>query len=239
MTAQNACHSISLMRNGSVKDGPPVRSSSASQADGLRRPGGFGLLFAALGLVFCVLTLGACVGKPFNVKPRPATPDPPELFAGPRTLSEGLTLQAQAVLDEDYLNETFDANLLLAGIVAVRVKLTNGAPAPLDLKRARFELKTPDGRGHRPLEAHRVFKMLISYYGITTYGIDAFKESRNDFSSYAFNQSTALAEGESRQGLVFFALPADVARAAALTLIVSRLRPGAKKNDSAMEVRLN
>ena len=91
----------------------------------------------------CALLAGGCAGKPFDVKVVPKVA--PEAV-GPASASAGVEVRASAVWDEEYLLDTFDANLILAGVLPVRVDLSNGGAAPLSAKKLRLELADADGR---------------------------------------------------------------------------------------------
>src|SRR5215212_7462283 len=76
----------------------------------------------AVALVIAAQSSG-CGGKPFNVREKPfkvreGTNMPPPTF-GARAEAGAVTIQAEAVRDEDFLYETFDANLILAGLLPV------------------------------------------------------------------------------------------------------------------------
>jgi hypothetical protein len=179
--------------------------------------------------------IAGCGGQPFKVKIRP---DPPPSASGPLAESQGVSFQAEALTDEDYLYETFDANLIMAGILPVRVKVGNSSPEVLNLKRVRFEV----GSGGRPLkmiDARRAYKRLVSYYGISTYSQEGYRESRDDFSAYALDLETPLPAGETRQGILFFQVPDEQIRRGGLTLLVRKLKVGRSNPETSVELKLN
>ncbi len=186
--------------------------------------------------------LAGCGGKPFNVKTKPdvaAQPDvQPAPGSGAKAESVGLSIEAAAILDEDFLYETFDANLILAGVLPVRLKLTNPGNDPVDLSRAKFEIRAA-GKNFKMLQARSAYGRLISYYGITTYSKEGYNESRDDFVSYSIDFKAPLAPGESRAGLIFFAVPGDTARGSGLTLRAERLNRRSKNSKEAVELKLN
>jgi hypothetical protein len=186
-------------------------------------------------IMLLVASLPACGGKPFNVKPKP---DTPASDYDVKAAAGELTVHAEAVTDEDFLYETFDANLILAGVLPVRVMIANGAQEPVDLKKARFEIRA-GGRAYKTISAKSAFGKMISYYGITTYSKAGYKESRADFASHSLDLGSPLAAGESRQGMLFFQVPAEAAQAAGLTLIARRLDAKKQKADSSIELKLN
>jgi len=184
-------------------------------------------------LAFALLT--ACGGKPFDVKTSPG--NSPVSSTG-RDDYEGLSVEAAAITDEDYIFETFDANLILAGVLPVKVTMTNQRTEPIEMKRARFEIRSSDSRSYRSVTGKKAFERVFSYYDITITGQHGYKESRSDFESVAFDTIAPLAPGESRQGLLFFIVPTEIARASELTITGRRLKPNEKKSDPGLEIKL-
>ncbi|HJQ22386.1 MAG TPA: hypothetical protein VKA60_00630 [Blastocatellia bacterium] len=178
-------------------------------------------LIAAVTIALTWLLLAGCGGgKPFNVKSDVTLP---ALAAAPVADASGVRMQAAAVRDEDYLLATFDANLILAGVLPVNLAVANQTAAPIDLRKARFAVRSPDGHVYKAADAKHAFARLIKYYGISTYNKSGYKKSREDFAAYAFDTAKPLAMGESRQGMLFFIVPDGVTGAAGLKLIGARL----------------
>jgi hypothetical protein len=169
-------------------------------------------------VLVAVVTLGC--GKPFNVKTQPDLP--PANYADKAT-ADNVSIQAQALTDEDFLYDTFDANLLLAGILPVRLLITNSAAGSVDLKKARFEVHATSGSSFKAIDERRAFKRLIAYYEISAYNKAGYKESLEAFSAYGLDTQTPLAAGQARQGLMFFSMPPEAAQGGGLTLVVSKL----------------
>lgn len=176
----------------------------------------------------------AC-GKPFNVKPRADLP--PANYAA-KASANSVEVQAQAMTDEDFVYSTFDANLISAGILPVRIKLTNSSAENLDLESARFEVRA-GGRSFKASKADAAFKRLVSYYEISAYSKSGYKESSSDFSGHALDTKTPLAAGQSRQGLLFFLMPNEVARSAGLTLLIDKLGSKQSASRAPVELKLN
>ncbi|MFL6216076.1 MAG: hypothetical protein ACJ74J_19490 [Blastocatellia bacterium] len=189
---------------------------------------------ARLLIVFILFLLAGCGSKPFNVKTEVTLP---AIASAPAVESQGVRLQAAVVRDEDYLLSTFDANLILAGVLPVNVTMTNSSAQPLDLHKAGFEVRTPNGHSYKAADASRAYKQLIKYYGISTYSKGAYKQSREDFAAYALDQSKPLAMGERRQGMLFFILPDQAIQAAGLNLIGVRL--GVAGSSGTVELKLD
>jgi len=183
-------------------------------------------------LCLCAGSMTGC-SKPFNVKTK--TDLGPANYAASST-TDNISIQAQAIKDEDLLYETFDANLISAGVLPVRVMLTNSSAEPVDLQKARFEIRQPDGHGFKAVDERTAFKRLISYYEIKAYNKDGYKESLGTFSEYGVDLKTPLEPGQSRHGLMFFLATRGAARGAGLTLVVSRL---GSKSGGPVELKLD
>ncbi len=179
--------------------------------------------------------LAGCGGKPFNVKPRPSLSKPDYGASGQ---IDGVGIQAEAITDEDYLYEIFDANLIQAGVYPVRIRMTNNGSDPLELKRAKFGIKSGAGKPFRVAEARRAYKRLISYYELSLYNKDGYKRSLSDFKSHALDTDSPLGPGDSRDGILFFLLPAEVAREGGLTFEAARLNSSQARTGSSLELKL-
>ncbi|HSO76298.1 MAG TPA: hypothetical protein VLU47_15810 [Blastocatellia bacterium] len=184
--------------------------------------------------VFLVAFTSSC--KPFNVKPNIEVPRAP---SESRVESNGIVIRGSVVDDEDWLSDTFDANLLLAGVIPVRIELRNAGQSPIELSRARFEIKTIDGQSFRSTGPERAFKRALSYYGVSVWSKGLYKESRADFASYAIDLKSPLAPGASRQGLLYFLLRGEAASGGSHTLVISRLRSSDRGESGRVELKLN
>jgi len=172
-------------------------------------------------------------GRPFNVKTQPSLP--PARYAETTTVNS-ISIGAQAITDEDLLYDTFDANLIAAGLFPVRVMFTNTGTEPVDVSETRFEVAAGSQR-YKAVDARKAFKRLMSYYEVTAYNKSGYKDSLEAFTAYAFDLKTPLDGNQSRQGLVFVKMPEDVARQSGLKMIISRLAKDQYKQ--GIELRLN
>ena len=206
-----------------------ARSFTETTASWSKRTVALAVAVALAGLI------GGC-GKPFNVKTAPEMRD--RAFAG-RAASSGVSLQAAAITDEDFLYDTFDANLIMACLLPVRVKVSNESTSPLSLRSAKFELRQSGAGGTRPVAARRAFKRLVLFYGVTAYHIRGYKQSEQDFSSHALDVVSPLGAGESREGLLFFPVRAEFDKATPLSLVVRGIRMGQEKGNIRFELKLD
>lgn len=146
------------------------------------------------------LHLSGCANAPFKVADRVEVP---AINITPAATNTKLELRAQ-VLNEDEVIGLFDGNLLLAGIIPIRVALTNQTQQPLTFTNRDFQLVTPQGQLCVPVKAKDVVGRLIKYYGYRVYNEYAYKEMQAKFISHDLDLSMPLAVGESRQGMLYF-----------------------------------
>ena len=200
-----------------------------------RRPSSkrFSSRFAAGPVLLLLATAQLGCGRPFNVKTQPYLP--PTSYAA-KAVVDSIAVEAQAITDEDLLYDTFDANLISAGVLPVRVRMTNSGGEAVDLKSARLELETKAGR-FKAVDARKAFKRLISYYGISVYSKSGYSESLEAFVAFALDVATPLGGGQSRQGLVFFLAPSEATRQTGLTMTISKLNP--RQSAGAGSLKLN
>lgn len=189
-------------------------------------------------LLGCVVLIAAIASscKPFNVKPRIEVP---RAANEARAETNGVVISASVVRDEDWLNDTFDANLILAGIVPVRIEVKNSGLTPIEFSKAKFELTLGSGRSFGSVNPDRAFKRALAYYDVSAWSKALYKESRADFASYSLDTKSPQAPGESRQGLLYFLLPAESARMNGFTLVVSKLTSADSKGGARVELKLD
>jgi hypothetical protein len=190
-------------------------------------------LVSSIGVLLAAAMVSGC-GRPFNVKTQPGLP--PTSFNAKASIDE-LTIEARLITDEDFLYDTFDANLISAGLLPVRVMLNNSGADAVELSRARFTVEGQSTR-FKAVDSRRAFKRLISYYGIAAYTKAGYIESLDAFSSYALDVKTPLAGNQTRQGLLFFAVTADGARQPGWTLVIDKIKAN-KSDPSAVSLKLN
>jgi hypothetical protein len=177
--------------------------------------------FSVLPILSSVLLLVSCAGAPFRVAPRVEVPvDSIRSSAS----SSRLELRAQ-VLDEEEVVKLFDGNLLLAGIIPIRVALTNRSEEALNTGDLKFQLTDVTGRRFSSVKAKDVMKQLIKYYGIRLYSYAPEKEMRARFLTHSLPMEKRLQPAESRQGLIFFKQTKESPLPQGLRLQLSGLKP--------------
>ncbi len=180
----------------------------------------FGLLFTA-----------ACGGSLYKVKPvvqAPIANDAAGAEAG------GIRFRAVPLLSDEEVQELFEANLLLAGILPVRIEIGNQTQAPIELKKARFVLRDSQERGWKTLAPKQAIGRILEYYAVYAYQPSSRKKFEEDFRAHALATEAPLAPGEQRGGLIFFQTPKKEPVASPSGLILKIEKPA-----PPFEVRLN
>jgi hypothetical protein len=142
----------------------------------------------------------ACGSAPFRVQPRVEVPR--ENISGVAT-GGALELRAQ-VLNEDEAVQLFDGNLYLAGIIPVRVALTNVSQQEQSVANAQFQLSDQKGGKLRPIKAQDALARMIKYYGIRYYNVALYDDMKARFLSHSITLPQELAPERSEQGLLYF-----------------------------------
>lgn len=157
-------------------------------------------------------------GTPFKVAPLPQAP-PTDFATGAAPGS--LAVSAALLKDEDRSLAQFDANLPLAGIVAIEVQVTNRGSEPLAARALKFELRDAAGTSYKQLEPKKALERLMKFYGKSSYVKDSYRQTRDSFEALSFPLASPLASQEERRGYLFFEAKRDVASLAGLALSVT------------------
>ena len=168
----------------------------------------------ALAVLSVLLTAG-CISKPFDVKVVPRVE--PERI-GPAETFGPLAVRAEPIWDEDWLLETFDANMILAGVLPVRIDLENATAEPVETKR----LKVVATGSFRHLDSKKARDRVEKYYGITIRSTTGDKIYKADWAANSLDLKTPLGPGEHRQGFVFLEIPRGVSGPVPVRLTLER-----------------
>jgi hypothetical protein len=134
----------------------------------------------------------------------------------------GLDVGAVA-LDGERSYERFEANLLLAGVIAVDVRMVNNSEATIKTNSLRFELRDPSGAKLKRIAPKKALSEVMKYYGDKFYVRVAYRRTLEDYESVALKQGSAIEpEGEIR-GIVFFQTKRETAGVDGLILSVAGL----------------
>lgn len=160
----------------------------------------------------------ACGGRLYKVASLPASA-PPEISTNN---ASGLNVGA-VVLDGEQSYERFEANLPLAGVIAVDVRMVNRSDATIRTNSLRFDLRDAAGASLKHLVPKKALSAVMKYYGAGFYAKAAYRRTLEDYESVALKQGGAIEpEGELR-GIVFFQTKRETMSVNGLTLFVAGL----------------
>ncbi|HEY0319537.1 MAG TPA: hypothetical protein VGC66_01050 [Pyrinomonadaceae bacterium] len=143
-------------------------------------------------------------GALYKVKPVVEAPLPDSARNGE---AGGLRLRAAPLLTDEESQELFEANLPLAGLLPVKVEITNQGSAPVDIKQARFRLRDGEGRELKQRSTKDVVSRILSDNDVTIYNPRSRAQFEEAVRAYALDTTRPLAASERRQGLIFFQMP--------------------------------
>jgi hypothetical protein len=162
--------------------------------------------------ILCLIMTVGCGGQLYKVAPLPASTPPAIATGNANGLNIGATL-----LGGDRSVEQFEANLPLAGVIAIDLKLINQSSEPIRAKRLKFELK--DEKRFKQIQPKKALSRVIDFYGNSFYRVDARKRTQESYEAIALKLDGAIEPGETRRGFLFF--ETDVAKIGGLTLTVT------------------
>ena len=174
----------------------------------------------SLVMSFCVVAFSGCGGRLYNVASLPSSA-PPDL---PANDANGFNIAATA-LDGDQSLERFDANLLLAGVIAVDVRLVNRTSAAVDAASLGFGLRNTGGKSLKPIAPKQALKRVMKFYGNALYRLDARQATIESYNAVALPLGSPIAPQEERRGLLFFEAPRNAAKPDGLTLFAAGATP--------------
>jgi hypothetical protein len=143
--------------------------------------------------------LAACGGRLYKVAPLPAGA-PPEISMGN---GGGLDIGAFA-LDGERSYERFEANLPLAGVIAVDVRMVNKSEATIMTDSLEFELRNASGDALKRIAPKKALGAVMKYYGDKFYAKIAYRRTLEDYESVALKKGGAIEPEREVRGIVFF-----------------------------------
>jgi hypothetical protein len=174
--------------------------------------------FSAAAPISLLLIFAACGGRLYKVAPLPASAPPEVSNSG----SGGLNIGA-VVLDGEASYERFEANLPLAGVIAVDVRMINKSDATIRSASLRFDLRDADGANFKQLAPKKALGAVMKYYGNGFYAKAAYRRTLEDYESVALKQNSEIEPGGELRGIVFFQTKHETKSVDGLTLSVAGL----------------
>jgi hypothetical protein len=143
--------------------------------------------------------LAACGGRLYKVAPLPASA-PPVISIGN---GGGLDIGAVA-LDGERSYERFEANLPLAGVIAVDVRMINKSEETIMTDSLKFELRNASGAALKRITPKKALGVVMKYYDDRIYANIAYRRTLDDYESVALKQGSAVEPESELRGIVFF-----------------------------------
>ncbi|MDT4897532.1 MAG: hypothetical protein QOH25_2609 [Acidobacteriota bacterium] len=149
------------------------------------------------------LFMASCGGSLYKVKPKIDAP-----VAGGRDASAGgFSVRAVPLMADEESQELFEANLPLAGLLPVRVEISNESGAMLSFKRVRFNLRDGDGRVWKLRSPKQAVSRILTANEIYLYNPNSRKKFEQAVVEHGFDLALPLEAGKQRRGLLFFQTP--------------------------------
>ena len=163
-------------------------------------------------VLFACIACCACGGQLYKVAVPPKLA-PPFLASD----ANGLNAAARALTGDEALGQ-FDANLLLAGIVAVDVQLANRAQTPAQLAAFNWQLQDSANTLFKPLLPKQALKRVMRHYGNTLYLRAGYAETLANYETLALPLTVTLAAQQELRGFLFFESKYEATGSTGLTL---------------------
>jgi hypothetical protein len=175
-------------------------------------------------LLLCVVSLAACSGSLFKVKPVAQLPPLPEDVH--RVEGGGVQVKVGRPLTDEESHELFEVNLPLVGILAFRTELNFQGGETIEVKKLRFRVRDQEGHDWKFLNTKDAVSRILKANDIVVYNPNSRKQFLLDIESYSLNLKSELSASQPRQaGFIFFQSPAKTALQThqPLTLTIERL----------------
>jgi hypothetical protein len=175
-------------------------------------------------IVLIVVLSTSCATSLFKVKP---AIDLPPMPTNSRSVDAGgITVRVASLFTDEQTQELFEANLPLSGVLAVRIELGFQSGVPVELKRARFQVRDSANREWKLLSPKKAVSRIMKANGVFLYNPHSRKQFEKDFGLYALDRKTPLDSTQSkRHGFLFFQTPdkRPIDTNQKLTLVIDKL----------------
>lgn len=112
------------------------------------------------------------------------------------------------MLNDEESQELFESNLQLAGLLPVRMEITNNGGDAIELKKVRFHLHDNSGTDWKPISFKQAIARILKANGVLLYNPDSRKTFEKEFRAYELDLKSPLTDAERRrQGFVIFLSP--------------------------------
>src|SRR5262249_43517046 len=164
------------------------------------------------------IIVASCGGRLYKVAPRPAG-EPPEIST---SNVGGLNIGAVA-LDGQQSYERFEANLPLAGVIAVDLRMVNRSDTTIITRSLKFELRDAAGSLLKQLAPKKALGEVMKYYEDRFYAKAAYQRTLDDYVLVSLKQESVIEPDGELRGVVFFQTKRDTTSVDGLVLSVAGL----------------
>ena len=175
-------------------------------------------------LVALVLLTASCGGALFKVKP---VVELPPLSGNVKSASAGgVTVRVAPLMTDEEIQDLFEANLALAGILPVRMEMVFESGVPIETKKVRFRLRDSEGREWKVVPPKSAVGKILKANDVYLYNPNSRKRFEEEFVAYGIDLKAPLSDADRRrQGFVFFETPKKepVESSRGLVLTIERL----------------
>lgn len=164
------------------------------------------LKVSKLFLLALMLCVASCSNSLYKVKPPSALSSLPA--NSPSANLGTISFRAAPLLTDEETQELFESNLLLAGLLPVRVEILHNGGDTVDLSKVRFHLRDNSGTPWQTLSSKKAIARILKANGVFVYNPHSRKQFEKEVRAYELDLKTPFAHDERRrQGLVFFLSP--------------------------------
>lgn len=154
------------------------------------------ILFA---LSLSLLASIGCGAQLYKVAPLPASASADNVADG----EQGL-IAVTAILDGDQSLERFEANLPLAGVIAVDVRLMNRTASPVKTDSLKFNLRDSSGNNLTRIPPDQALKRVMKYYGNSFYRKDAKLRTIESYEKIGLPTNATIEPQGNLRGVLFY-----------------------------------
>lgn len=161
---------------------------------------------AVISIVAFTILFSTSCGSLYKVKP------PSALSALPANAASAnlgtISFRAAPLLTDEESQELFESNLLLAGLLPVRVEIVHNGGEAVDLKKVRFRLRDSSNTQWQAVSAKQAISRILKANNVFAYNPNSRKQFEKEVRAYDLDLKTPFAQAEKRrQGLIFFLSP--------------------------------
>jgi len=158
---------------------------------------------ARLAALALALLLAACGGSLYKVKPKIDAP----VAGGSEASAAGFKVRAVPLFADEESQELFEANLPLAGLLPVRLEMSNEGASPVSFERVRFRLRDAEGGEWKFRTPKQAVSRILESDQVYLYNPNSRRAFQEAVNQHGFDLATPLEPAARRRGLIFFQTP--------------------------------